>query len=408
MLSTLCFPRTFGGVENHILYLSKELQRKGHHVEIMIPVINDAPKNDNNINEYCYEGINVCEMYLRGLPLSIKKVKERFSGSNRVEMFLAFAYKSSFQFVSRLIAREILYLSKQRNIDIIHQHDFSANILSTKIISRNYPVILTNHTGEFLYLSRNGWVKKLLKFALEHYSKIIGPSQELAEIPFHSDKGIYIPNGVDIDYFHPLSERERFLLREKLGYKKEDYLIFCPRRWAPTKGIIYLAKAIEKVCAELPNAKFLFAGSNYSEYPTYKEEVMLVLKDLKEKGITNFELLGNLNREQIRKYYQISDVVTIPSLMEATSLAALESMASGCPVLSTNVGGMPQIISEGINGFLITPGDYNELAFKIIEVGKISVPTAIRENARKFVVQNYDWAHIAEETLKVYKEALVK
>ena len=108
-----------------------------------------------------------------------------------------------------------------------------------------------------------------------------------------------------------------------------------------------------------------FAGSDYEGYPLYADEVNEVLKHVQNVQI---EKLGNVAVYDMIKYYQMSDLVIIPSLMEAVSLSAVESMACGTPVLSTNVGGMPELINDNIDGFLVNAKSSDEIADKILEL----------------------------------------
>ena len=193
-----------------------------------------------------------------------------------------------------------------------------------------------------------------------------------------------------------------------MGYNGE-FVILCPRRWAPTKGIIYLAKAIKLLDGELPrNVVFLFAGSDYEGYQEYRKKVNSILSSCSAK-VRN---LGNLDQLTLRNFYQISDLTVIPSLMEATSLAALEAMACGCPILSTNVGGMPEIIREDYNGWMVEPMSDVVLANKIKELYEILKnqrrKREIRKNCREFVVEQYDWGRIAEKTVEIYNKLMEK
>jgi glycosyltransferase involved in cell wall biosynthesis len=105
-------------------------------------------------------------------------------------------------------------------------------------------------------------------------------------------------------------------------------------------------------------------------------------------------------------YYQSADLVVIPSLMEAVSLAALESMACGTPVISTNVGGMPEIIQEGKTGYLVNPGHPDELVEAIRRIYNEPEKATISEEALNMVRRQYDWSVIAQATEDVLREAL--
>jgi acetolactate synthase-1/2/3 large subunit len=115
--------------------------------------------------------------------------------------------------------------------------------------------------------------------------------------------------------------------------------------------------------------------------------------------------LGDLKPDKIIPYYQSADLVVIPSLMEAVSLAALESMACGTPVVSTNVGGMPEIITDGETGYLVNPGQPDELAKAIQRIYNEPERATVAREAMNMVRQRYDWSVIAEATEDVLREA---
>jgi glycosyltransferase involved in cell wall biosynthesis len=184
---------------------------------------------------------------------------------------------------------------------------------------------------------------------------------------------------------------------------ENSFVVFCPRRWAPTKGVIYLAKSISDM-GYPSNFVFLFAGSDYKDYSEYADQILLLLTTEITSG--RVKLLGNLTSSQLNEIHNIADVVVIPSLLEAVSLAAVESMASGCVVLSTTVGGMPELISSGHDGILVSPKDslalHNEL---ILLAGNSSLTSMYARNALK-KASNYSWSNISMKVTAVYKSVI--
>lgn len=414
MLSSLCFPRTVGGVERHIYFLTKSLLEQGHHLEIAVPILERSPDRSAkrptiSVIERTYDGMLIHELHvhLSGLIRVITRMRERFAGASAFEMLAAFSEKSAFQLVAKQLAIAIDDIMRKSKLDLIHQHDFSANIFSTRRLSARYPVVLTNHTGEFLYLVKNFATRFYLRFALAHYAKIIGPSRELSEVPWHGGKSVYIPNGVDTDFYQPAEPSVRDKLREGFGIPKNSFVVLCPRRWAPTKGILYLFNAVKSVVQKAPETIILFAGSDSQGYPAYRRKIEDVIQSLQSRGINNFRLLGTLDAASLFSYYQAADAVVIPSLMEATSLAALEGMSVGRTVLSTRIGGMPDIITHGSNGFLVDPADSEALASALSYIKGIGKEgrEQVGNKAREFVLLNHQWKYIASRTAGIYGEA---
>ena len=94
--------------------------------------------------------------------------------------------------------------------------------------------------------------------------------------------------------------------------------------------------------------------------------------------------------------------------MEAVSLAAIEAMACGTPVLSTAVGGMPELINDGVNGYLVVSKDSDALASKILSISIDNNRNNISENAVNLVNNSYSWTKIAHETEKILSEVVAQ
>ena len=97
----------------------------------------------------------------------------------------------------------------------------------------------------------------------------------------------------------------------------------------------------------------------------------------------------------------------IPSLMEATSISCLEAMSSGKAIVSTDVGGLPELIDDDVDGFLIKPRNPKAMAEKILGlINDITLRDKFGKNARKKIEQYFSWNKIAEKTEQVYQKAL--
>jgi glycosyltransferase involved in cell wall biosynthesis len=396
MISSFFLP-TIGGVENHVFNLSKSLVKKGHEVTVLHSV------NDKNLKEFEeIEGVKIKRFFYTDL-LANNKLLNRFSNGSSLGFLSGFLKKMSKNAGGKKILK---FLSESKdNSVIIHQHDFISNIITTKRLSRKYNVFFTNHTGEYLFLKKLPFNKIILKLLLKHFISIIGPSGELSDIKFlNKNNSYYIPNGVDSDKYFIVDDLEKEKIRSEFGFNNDELVILCPRRWAPTKGVKYFIESIPLVLNNVKNVKvrFIVSGNDYPHYPEYKDEIMRLIKILNlEKKI---DLIGDIPYELMDKYMKLSDIVVIPSLMEATSLAALEAMACGNAVVGTCVGGFPEIIKSGRNGLLVEPKNVQQLAGAIIElVLNDSKRKQFGEESRNLVEKEYSWDIIAEKTINVYR-----
>ena len=311
---------TTGGLEYHVAYLTDALRKRGHQVDIIQTEAAQMPDRDSNA------GAN---RSFRGLSLG-----------PRINGYIGIARMFLRRLSRNWKARDMLRSVTIREADIIHQHCYLAAIVMSWLLSRKHPVVFTNHTGAYLYLNRWSLTRELQRRLMSNFAAVIAPSRELLPEVAHSH---YIPNGVDTSVFYPVREDRKRQLREK--WKFGDKRIFvCPRRWAPTKGIIYLAEAISHLDRETREKSiFVFAGNVTSGYAQYQRSVRAALERV-DSGI--IRILGNLNHSELAELLKVADVCVIPSLMEATSLACLEAMACGVPVIVTADTGMKERIAD--------------------------------------------------------------
>lgn len=402
MITTLFYP-SIGGVENHVYNLSKELVKKDIIVKIINPVIN-LGKNDI----YDLEGIEVHKITAGNNEDEQKYLKYKSkSKQNLFGFFNGYKRKCYYNKFSNDVYEYILKDIELERPDkfILHQHDFISSIKLSKKLSKKYNIIFTNHTGEFLFLKKLPFSNLIIKKLTNHFKFIIAPSNELADFKGIRKENTYsfLSNGVDVEKFSPVTEIEKNNLRDKYNIPKNKVVVICPRRWAPTKGVIYLVKAIDILINKynIHNISFVFAGNDYLDYPEYRDEILNIIKN---KSLREYVYLqGNIDYKIMNELIKMSDIVAIPSLMEAISLSALEGMACGKIIIGTNVGGFPQIIQNTETGFLVEPEDEEKLAQIIKDVSSgVYNNIKICEKAREFVEVKYSWSFICSNTINIY------
>ena len=228
----------------------------------------------------------------------------------------------------------------------------------------------------------------------------------MAGASINTENSHYVANGVDLATFFPFSEEERVRLKTK-HHCTGKHVFLCARRWAPTKGIIYLAKALGRLApATRANSIFLFAGNETPGYGRYQQNVR---QELAAAGC-EVRILGNLGHSELAELMNISEACIFPSLMEATSLACLEAMACATPVIGTRTGGLLELIQEGENGWLVPMRDDEALAARIELILTLEPEylRQIRQQAVEMVRKYYTWEVAAKATEKVYLAALRK
>lgn len=191
-------------------------------------------------------------------------------------------------------------------------------------------------------------------------SRIVFVSDRLKEnfsrkYGFSLKKSVTIYNGVDTSVFQPAKDVS---LRKELGLGPENVLIGAVGNIRPAKGYECLIKAARLVCDTYPECKFVIAGEGSG---TLYEELLNLRKRLNLEGSVFF--LGF--REDTAKVLNNLDVFVLPSVSEGFSIATIEAMACGLPVVATCSGGPEEIISNGETGLLVEVGSSEQTALAI-------------------------------------------
>jgi glycosyltransferase involved in cell wall biosynthesis len=121
----------------------------------------------------------------------------------------------------------------------------------------------------------------------------------------------------------------------------------------------------------------------------------------------NIVFTGYYPDKKLPLLYQAADVFAFSTFYEHHPFAVLEALATGLPLVTTTVGGIPETINSGKNGFLVEPFNPRQLSEKILYL--LEHPTFAAEmgaQARKTIVENYDWRIVVKDAMKVYDEAL--
>jgi len=238
--------------------------------------------------------------------------------------------------------------------------------------------------------------------------EIIAPSAELCELTaslgFARERIHFIPNGVDCRRFTPDADTSKW--KERLGLSSDERLILCPRRLERKNGVSYFIKAAISLLRQgLRNVRFAVAG-NFAG-PRSESEEQIVSELVAESTFADrFIMLGRIENSDMPGLYACSYLVVMPSLMEATSLSAMEAMATQKALVSTNVGGLPFLIRGNENGLLVPARDVDRMA-EAIKCLLDSPEKAARFGAesRARVERELDWSAVAEKTKEIYRIA---
>lgn len=187
-----------------------------------------------------------------------------------------------------------------------------------------------------------------------------------------SQKLITIHPGINVHGYYKASDRSDF--RKKYGIDRNATIIGTALRLEPKKGVSFLLKAANILKNKDINFRLFIAGEGYEE----KQLINLMEEVELQKHVV---FLGYWERQRMREFYSVLDIFVLPSLSEGLPIVNLEAMASFLPVVSTNVGGVPEAIRKDVNGLLVKPGDEYELADALLYL--IQNPNIAKEMGRK-------------------------
>lgn len=250
---------------------------------------------------------------------------------------------------------------KKERPDILHCHLFHANLIG-RIIGKmaKVPYIIStihsdNIGGKFRYI-----LLKKTDF-LNDITVVVSNKikQSLVEKKIISEQKIkVIYNGVEEPDLS-ITEKDIENKKKELKIENNSPILLSVGRLHPVKGHIYLIKAMKEIVDKYPKSKLILIGEG-------EERQRLETEVKKLKLENNVLFLGEIKAEDI--YYRLADIYVQPSLVEGLPLTIIEALKNNCLVVATNVGGIPEIIQDNVNGFLIKPGDENSLSSFIKKV----------------------------------------
>ena len=273
--------------------------------------------------------------------------------------------------------------------DIFHAHqvEFPVDDFLKKITSP-IPVIVHAHVTDRTFSYKWGVAERYI--AVSNYVK-----ERLAQKGYPEDRIAVIHNGVDSTLFKPAQAMERVSLKRSLLIPEEAFVVSFIGRMQEVKGFHIFLQAAETLLSKYPRIYVLAAGP---EPGTAKRERsyssrMDVRMRLRAGYEDRFREFSTLPHCELSNIYKITDVSFLPSLSEPQGMVMIESMASGCITVSSNVGGIKESISSGITGFLIDDPNNADEGVQLIEelVQHSDKYEHIKRSAREFAVNNFDW-----------------
>jgi len=296
----------------------------------------------------------------RGVEVAVVTRRERGSYSELFDVpiyrtgFLDVGVRSSKISHSFTVVPTLRRVLKEGGFDVVHSHNPPAAIPASWCAGRQgLPHVTTMHgpwADVRLHTASRFLCKMVERKALRDADHVTCDSKRLAEdvlawYGLEVAKVTAIQNAVETDRFSPaISKREA---RDRLGLSAGDKIVLYTGRFLVEKGITYLLEAIEGIAKETDDVSFLLVGGGFDEH---------VVSDwlAKTKLQRRVTIIPYVEYERMPSVYAAADVLVQPSLAEGLSRSILEAMACGLPIVATDVGGNPELVS-GRNGVLVKP-----------------------------------------------------
>ncbi len=294
-----------------------------------------------------------------------------------LKKLLIYAYRSQ-QYAKKLL----------KDVDIVHAFFGIPSGFSAMLMPKPYIVSLRGSDVPF-YNKRFALLdhlvfKQLSQIIWKKAAYTIANSEGLRQLALETDKNAQIdliPNGVDTTFFCP----------DDSALKSGIFTIISVGRLIPRKGFDLIINAIKGIS----QVKFQIAGGGIIEQE---------LKEQAEEANVSLELLGQLNRNQLKAALQKADLFVLTSYNEGMSNAALEAMACGLPVILSNVGGSKELINN--NGTIVPIGDVETLRNKILFYQKNSNIRETHGKRSREIAMNMNWESVAGKYYNVYEKVI--
>jgi L-malate glycosyltransferase len=287
------------------------------------------------------------------------------------------------------------------DLDLLHVHyaipHASAAYMAKQIIkskiNRNIPIITTLHGTDITLVGRDKTYEPVVTFSINESDTITAVSQNLKDETY---KNFAITK--DIDVIHNFVDVKRFDKKPFDAFKKVlapngEKILLHASNFRKVKRVDDVVKIFALVNKEIPS-KLLMVGDGPERHSIEELCRHLNIQD-------NVRFVGK--QEQMEEIMAVSDIFLLPSEYESFGLSALEAMASRSLVISSNAGGLPEIIEHGINGYMANVGDVESMAAYAIEILQNDSKLEEMKDAAFAQAERFDISNIIPQYENIYR-----
>lgn len=379
-LLTLKFSPLLGGDVTHTLHLSRFLSEQEIKTRIVTIRSKIATQDIPEKN---------LQVYRLSLPATTTELETM--GVKRILYMI-----SSFLLLLRFLSGDVL--------DLIHAHGWDPALVGG-LFSRIFgiPLVLTVHGIPrpihpmsrmiFQFLER-----MILGLCSTERSRIIALTNSdrsrLVELGVCEEAIDVIPNGIDFREFERMRPRN---FREERRISPNTFLALFVGRLHEQKGVEVLLRAAERLKEEDIHIVIVGSGHKEKEYRSLAEELR----------VDNVLFTGEIGKEDLLSAFASSDVFVLPSIFEGMPYVVLEAMASGKPVVASNLPGLAEVVAEGRNGILFEKGNDEDLAQAILRLKRNRrMARRMGKASRRLAKDRFNWQKVFRRTIDTYRRVL--
>lgn len=314
--------------------------------------------------------------------------------------------------VNPLIVKDLISEFRNYSPDIVHTHlqkaDFygrlGAVFSGVKNICSTYHGYSTSH--KTASDEQPGLLDKLDDITIRiSNSRLIAVSESVKHFlinrsQHNKDRVCIIYNGIDtsVASSRSMSDKEVSDLRQKFNATCTTKLVLISGRIEPAKGQFLFLKAVECLFREFDDLRVVILGKGSDE--------VRIHEFIRSKGLEDRVFMPGFVLNP-KPYYEISDIVAVPSMWEGFGLAAIEGMVLGKIVITSDVGGLKEVVNDGINGFTFKCGDEADLRSKLrIVLSQMNSFGELKRQAANDVIDRFNIRSSSEAYYRLYAELI--
>jgi glycosyltransferase involved in cell wall biosynthesis len=335
-----------GGAGTYVQIMGRELVHRGHRVSVISKAVPGEPRHA------CVDGVDIYRIRLGNIHWYLNKAVPNLIGkpSRAIEWGLN-------------AGRYLRTLHKVHPIDLVEYSEIGdpynlvRRIWPTLMHAHGAASVFKRHCGESL--DRSDHLQRRIEGSFFRSADLVlAPSNAvmdeiIPELRLRKKRTCVIPLPLEDEWFCLPS-----------GTINSEPKILFVGRIEPRKGAHTLLEAIPQVLKSVPNARFVFCGAESPQLP--HSQIRSLLEP--HRANHSVELKNFLTRDRMRVEYQTASLVVHPAIWDNSPYSVYEAMAAAKPVVATNVGGLPELVEDGITGRLVNVEDANSLAGALIEL----------------------------------------